>query len=484
MAQNRYLIVSDLHLCDVEDHPDGWKRHKSSLFHYDADFDAMVRANLARLEDGDTFTLVLNGDIFDFDLVTAIPEDPPWPVRPIEHRYGLDATEPKSAWKMAHMLADHAGFLATLARLMADGHRVVVTVGNHDRELWFAAVQETLLDHIVAAGENEGLEVARDLFLVEPWFYYVADEVFIEHGHQYDYYSAFRYNLEPVVDKHGETHIALPTGNLSNRFLLSNIGFFNPHATDFILSLFGYVHHWLRYYAFTRRMLILTWFIGSLRALAALLGIRARLRKSPPQRYERHLDVAAERYGVDRDTVGAIYALRSEPITDRFFKIVREFWIDRVLLAAAMTGGTVALALSGSPLWVKLMVPLTGFPLLWFVYQWFAGDDNALTLEYKSHTYAHSIAGLLPVRAIVFGHTHVPNVIPLAHDVTFANTGTWAPIWRSSSKLAVPRVDELELEPGLRNFVLVSCGPDRCDVEIGAWMDVHARPVAPTAAAA
>ena len=32
---NRYLIVSDLHLCDVEDHSDGWKAYKNSRYRFD-----------------------------------------------------------------------------------------------------------------------------------------------------------------------------------------------------------------------------------------------------------------------------------------------------------------------------------------------------------------------------------------------------------------------------------------------------------------
>jgi len=465
MPTNRYLVVSDLHLCDIEDHDDGWKRHKSSAWVYDGEFDAMVRAFEAAGDPVERLTLILNGDIFDFDLVTAVPSPHPWPVGPIEHKYGLAATAPKSAWKLERMLDDHPGFLATLARLVAAGQRVVLVLGNHDRELWFPAVQQVFFDAVVAAGAAAGHTLDRSLIQVEPWFYYVRGEVYVEHGHQYDYYSSFRYNLEPVYEMRGELHLALPTGNLSNRFLLSNIGYFNPHATDFILSLYGYVRHWFRHYAFTRRWLVMTWFLGSIRSIAALLNIRSRLTTNPPERYSRHLEATAARYGLDVDTVNALYALRKEPITSRIFKIVREFWLDRFALAILMMLGTVTLLIAPVPLWLKLMVPLTAFPLLWFLYQWFAGSDNALTLEQKSHTYAHSIATLLPVRAVVFGHTHVPNLIPLSREVTFANTGTWAPIWDK---------DKLEPAAGLRNYVWIAVSSDgTCAVHLGSWMELY-----------
>ena len=154
----------------------------------------------------------------------------------------------------------------------------------------------------------------------------------------------------------------------------------------------------------------------------------------------------------------------------RFYKIVREFWIDRLFLALAMTGGTIALALSGAALWVKLVVPLIVFPLGWFIYQWIAGNENALTVEHRSHVFALDIARILPVRAVVFGHTHAPCVMPLAHGVSFANSGTWAPTWDAAL---------LPLS-GLRNYVHVRVTPEgraggdalpgACSVDVGSWI--------------
>ena len=486
---HHYLVVSDLHLCDIEDHLDGWKRHKSSAWVYDDELDGMVRTFEARLGEGDAFTLVLNGDVFDFDLVTAIPDQPIFPVRPIEHEYGLDATAPKSAWKLGRILDDHPRFMATLARVVDAGQRLVVVIGNHDRELWFPEVQAVLrerLDLALAARDRPPGAPSGDL-VIEPWFFYVPGEIYVEHGHQYDYYSSYRYNLEPVVERHDEVHIALSTGNLSNRFLLSNIGFFNPHATDYILTAYGYIRHWVRHYAFSGRALISTWLIGSTRALLALLSNRARLEASPPKHYERHIAAAAARYGIELETAQALNALRKEPITNRIYKMVREFWLDRFALATAMIAISLTLFASGADLWLKLIIPLLVFPLTWFVYQWIAGNENVLTTEYRAQTFAHSIAQMLPVRAVVFGHTHVPGLMPLSRETSFANSGTWAPIWDRRG---------LGPAPGLRNFVHVRVtergrarptplGPeepgapppiedpgflDGCQVTVGSWL--------------
>jgi len=439
----------------------------------------MVQSFLDRLAPDDTFTFVLNGDIFDFDLVTAVPASPAFAVRPTERRYGLDATAAKSAWKLDRILDDHQGFVDLLARLIAAGHRVVVTIGNHDRELCFPEVAAVLRDRIIAGAASlptttpPSSEAVSALLVIEPWFFCIPGEIYVEHGHQYDFYSSFQYNLEPLVTLHGEPSIALSTGNLSNRYLLSNIGFFNPHATDFILSGFGYLRHWLRHYAFTRRMLILTWFIGSIRALVALLKIRSRLKLHPPRDYERHVHAAGLRYGLAPGLAERLHAMACEPITSRFHKIVREFWVDRVLLSLTLTGATVAIALSGATLWVKLVVPLAIFPLVWLLYAWLAGTNNALTNEYRAHIYARGIAALVPVKAVVFGHTHAAATEPLSRDTTLANSGTWAPSWTRDGHPV----------PGLRNYVLVRARPattgvtPEADVAVGSWLPLDPGPL-------
>ena len=148
---HRYLVVSDLHLCDVEEHADGWKAYKSGLHRFDPEFERLVLRALDGLPPGATFTLLLNGDILDFDLVCAVPDDPPWPVSRSERLSGMDPTGPKSAWKCQRVLDHHPVFVQTLARVLCRGHEVVVVMGNHDREFHFDEVRRReLLDQSAA----------------------------------------------------------------------------------------------------------------------------------------------------------------------------------------------------------------------------------------------------------------------------------------------------------------------------------------------
>jgi len=62
-----------------------------------------------------------------------------------------------------------------------------------------------------------------------------------EHGQQYDLYGSYRYLLWPVVQQGGQDVIDVSMGNLSNRMLMSKMGYFNPHASDFILNVYAYL---------------------------------------------------------------------------------------------------------------------------------------------------------------------------------------------------------------------------------------------------
>ena len=459
---NRYLVVSDLHLSDVEEHADGWKSYKSSRWVFDEEFDRLVRRFVDESAPDDRSTLVLNGDIFDFDLVTAVPDRPPWPVRGFERRRGLDATAEKAAWKLERMLEHHPRFVATLAAFVAGGHELVYVLGNHDREFHFPEVQSALAGALERRAAADGRTLPREPVLFRPWFHYVPGEIYVEHGHQYDMYTTFRHHLWPTVPSRGRPAIALPMGNLSNRYLMTRMGFFNPHASDYILNLYRYFSHWLRHYAFSRRSLALNWLWGSLVVMAMLLRNKKKLHRTPPEQAAR-LEAAAAESGLSPEDVRALGQLQRKPITSRLFRLVRELWLDRLAIALGMCSGTLILALLPVPLWVKLMIPLSTFPLLYFIYEQLAAGETIFTLDQEIPERARAVARTLPARIVTFGHTHKPRLIPLDESLTFVDTGTWAPIMR-------PRRPD-ELKPGYRNYLMAVFRDGRPEVEFGSWME-------------
>lgn len=472
---NHYLVVSDLHICDVEEHDDGWKAYKSARCTIDRDLAELLATTASRhgagaVGAGEQLTLVLNGDIIDFDLVNAVPLDAPFAVSGFERKRGLLPTAEKSAWKLKRVLDDHPLFVEALARFALAGHKIVYVMGNHDRELHFVQVQRVLTDAMAAAAATLGGKLAPDPIRFEPWFYYVAGEIYAEHGQQYDYYSSFKHVLSPIVQTRKGPMLALPMGDLANRYLISLMGYFNPHASDFVLNVFRYVAHWLRFYAFTGRSLVLSWFWGSVLVMTQLFLMKKRIHTRPVH-YDTCLSHAARRARLPVSTVAALGELQPPPITTRFFRIAREFWVDRVIVALLMTAGTVGLALSPSPLWLKLMVPLSSFPLLYFVYEWLVQGDTIFTVEKEIPAIARRIAQLLDVKVVTFGHTHKPRVVPLFRGVAFVDTGTWAPM---TSKL-----EAAGALPGYRNYLLVDCHESGATWQLDAWEPAQKQPVSP-----
>ncbi len=469
----RYLVVSDIHLTEVAEPERGWMYYKRADLSPDADLAELIADFTADAAAGVALTLVLNGDIFDFDLVTSVPEPAPWKVRRAERRYGLDATPAKSAWKMERMVADHPTFIAALGRFVAAGHRVVYILGNHDRELVFPQVQRVLSESVAASAAERGRAVdPADVVRYEPWALHEPGAVWIEHGQQYDDWSAFADVIDPVESEAEGAQLALPMGNLSCRFLINRIGTFNPHDEDFIRSGFAYVVHWLRYYALSRHNLILSWLWGSVLIVLGVLRARRLGRRRPAAARAERLRAAGARQGLSAAQVDRLRAGFTRPVSEQLPRLLRELWMDRLLLIALMTGGTIALALAPIPLWVQLMVPLTAFPLLWFLWDGlFTG--SIFDFVGRLPAAARNIADTTGVPVVVFGHTHDARLTALDRGRTLANSGTWAPVGAGLE-------GDKPLTPGKRNYVLITVAPDDAAprVELGSWM-----PPAPTAGA-
>jgi UDP-2,3-diacylglucosamine pyrophosphatase LpxH len=455
-----YLVLSDLHLTDVEEHADGWKAYKRSDYLFDEELEALFDRRLPPVRADCQPILILNGDIFDFDLISAVPDPAPWPVSRAERKRGLEPTPAKSVWKLERMLAHHPRFVASLARHLGQGLRLVYVLGNHDREFCFREVQAAFVRALQESARAAGLTFAEEAVRFEPWFYYEPGEIYVEHGNQYDHYNSFRYLLSPTVQSGGQPTLALPMGNLSNRMLLSRMGFFNPHASDYILNVYRYLMHWIRHYAGSSRSIVLLWFVGSLIVMARLLGLQRLLRHEPPAHRE-ELRALAVRFGLPAPTLEELAKLQRPPISGRLYRIMRELWIDRVLIALGMTAGTVALSLSSAPLWLKLMVPLCGLPLLYFIYEHFVQGETIFTFEHRLPECARAIATLLPVQVVTFGHTHNPRVIPLDDRMMFVDTGTWAPITQGAEGRA--------LLPGLRNYLVADFTGDEAVIRLDCW---------------
>ncbi len=160
-------IISDLHLCEAEPiNPKYplWKKFKTRQFFFDDTFADFLQ-HLQQKANGETVELVLNGDIFDFDSVMTLPENPTFRISQLEQSRGLYPRPERSKYKIETILKDHHVFVKAVHEFALKGNKVVFIIGNHDLEMHFPEVQEEIF-HALALPE----EFAGNVRIVD-WFY-------------------------------------------------------------------------------------------------------------------------------------------------------------------------------------------------------------------------------------------------------------------------------------------------------------------------
>jgi UDP-2,3-diacylglucosamine pyrophosphatase LpxH len=451
------VVISDVHLCEAVPGSDPWMRWRQRPYLPDEEFSELIDALLAEARaPGDAIELVFNGDLFDFDAGRVIDgaatfED-------------LPRTETVANELIQRILDDHAGYVNALARLLRAGpHRVVFVSGNHDPQLAFDGVRARIRATVAKAGGDPSF---AERVLFRAWFHHAPDGVHIEHGNQYDPYCSFRYPMMPHGPMPGtaEPEIMPTVGSIAFRYMASRMGYFNPHVdSSFMLSLPGYIAHWFKHYVNTPRDLAAPFVQGLFRMFAQLNA-----RKDAPSADRAALNVqrAADETGADPVAVARHAALFSRPAQDAMHKVVREFWVDRALLGALCAAAVTV------PLFARNRVAVgaaIGLPMVFAAYEYAVPkpslDDNWNTVKAMSPR----IAEIYKLRAVVFGHTH----IPYGHwegDVFHGNSGTWSAPYQSidaTEAVAAPakpviwlRSDAQRMEGGLYKWTAGHLIPD------------------------
>lgn len=435
------VVLSDLHLWEAVAGDGLWMRYRQRRYFPDATLVALFERLGSECEPG-TLELVLNGDVFDFDI--ARPDGDESPVR----------DERTAVARMHSILDDHEPFLDGLASLLALGHCVVFVAGNHDVPMVLTAVRLALRARIESALARAGLDEparldAMQRVLHKGWFHRTRDGVHIEHGQQYDAYTSVPHPLWPVSTRRGEIQQTL--GSLTMRYLIGRLGYFNPNVDEsFLLSLGGYFAHWLRYYLFTPRSLALRWLFGTLQVAVRLL--RDTERKSAA-RESVSLVRAAHETGA---TMSALveHAYLEQPAALR--RAARLLCLDRIVQVIAVVVALSVFSVDRVAGWVALSLVLAMAIVFRLVL-----PDGELAENYRAVRLAQrSIARIYGARAVIFGHTHIPEG-QWEHGVFFGNCGSWAPMFldiactravQSAQPFVWLRSDAQSLEGGLYRF--------------------------------
>ncbi len=406
------VVISDIHLCEVERTSGLWMRYRQAAFSPDRELAEMI-AELRRQVRGDALTFVLNGDVFDFDAPRVVGEESVF--------HDLPRTAENAVTTMGAILDDHPIVVDALGRLLAEGHEVVFISGNHDVQLTLPAVRALLTERLIDAakgGTGESREALGARIAYRAWFHQTADGIVIEHGNQYDAFCSYRYPMAPFGR---DTREIQPTmGSLATRNLISRMGYFNPHVdSSFMLSAPGYVLHWARYYLFSRRSLALAWANGAVRTLLELLRVRDPGTKT---RRRWNLASAAKETGVTLRRVARHARLAQGPAEDRLGLVVRELWVDRAaLLSAVVLIGLVWLLVASGPLLAGAALA----PILFVGYELFVPKTPLDATWRAVQRAARKVAAIHKASAVIFGHTHQPEGV-WDTGMFLGNTGSWS----------------------------------------------------------
>jgi UDP-2,3-diacylglucosamine pyrophosphatase LpxH len=418
------LVISDIHLCEAEPSDGLWMRYRQKSFSPDSELAVMLDALRTRVR-GEQLTLVLNGDIFDFDAPRVVGDESVFHDLPRDAEHAVPA--------IAAILDDHTVFLIAIGRLVADGHEAVFISGNHDVQLTLPEVRSLVTARVVEAA---ALALGRSTDELEPalrrelmsriafraWFHKTVDGIVVEHGNQYDPYCSWRYPMAPFGRDGREIQPTM--GSLATRLLASRMGYFNPHVDEsFMLSMVGYLHHWAKYYMFTSRSLVVAWATGAVRTLWTLV-----LRRDPERRERRRANIAAAaaETGVSVKTVARHARLFARPAEDRLPIVMRELWLDRA--------GILLFSLLVAALWYWLVPGGARYgavlaPALLLAYEIFTPKIPLGETWRTVNRAARRVAKVHRARAVVLGHTHNPEGV-WENGVFHGNTGSWSAAYR------------------------------------------------------
>lgn len=419
-------VISDLHLCEAEPvHPKFplWKKYKTREFFFDDTFAAFLK-HIEEKAGGAQVELILNGDIFDFDSVTGLPESPPYRVSWLERRRGLHPQEEKSLFKIKRILADHHAWIAALSAFIKKGHRVVFIIGNHDLELHFASVQREILRRLsLSKAEKKSVRFCE-------WFYISNEDTLIEHGNQYDPYCVCQDPIHPFVVKGYHIELRVPFGNLTTRYLINGMGYFNPHVdTNFIMTAKEYLLFFFRYMARSQPLLIWTWFWGSFVVLVQTFGDRLLPVLRDPMMVEEISEKIAEKSNATPGIVRQLRSLAVTPAASNPWLLARELWLDRALILMAMgylifrIYDLIDTALPIPILWI--LIPLFLFLPPFIFYSSLVGSSVVKYKRPRERILMQS-GWITGTNRIVYGHTHI-----VRHEVIggveHLNSGCWSP---------------------------------------------------------
>lgn len=473
-----YLVFSDVHLgADLVQHVRPWTISRlKQVAKIDRDLCAMLDFYRVNRDPDRPWRLIIAGDLIDFIGISIAP----LPTSPLateltdeERVHGLGSAGDHAALKMRAVASRHILVFERLARFIADGHTLVLVRGNHDIDFHWETARRAFVEALVErvpglADDPEARATFEGRIEFYPWFYYVKDLLYVEHGHQFDAACNYPHQLAPIRTD-DPTRISWSISDWLLRAVVRPTPGLNPAGHD---------------HATIVRYLKLIWSLGVMGALRLgwragvacanalrtgrdLLGERARAIR---EEHDSRMAELAQRMRVKLEHLRELASMWPSPVSRRVAAVLRMMFIDRIALGFTAVAALVAVILLELPLPFGMPIAgvIVGATVAYFPW---SQKRRAFDLDptYAMRAGARRIARLLPTRFVIMGHTHEPIVEAIDEATTYVNLGHWG----------VDDVDGPAQDPTRTHLVLRWVG-DELRAEFCRWIPAHGpEPVPP-----
>lgn len=446
------LVISDLHL--TEEHQEDpasplWKKYKTKKFFFDELFSEWLAYQVKNTEG--MIELVLNGDIFDFDSVTAIPEKPSFKISDFEKSRTMFSQKEKSIFKTEIILSAHSIWVEALTKFVEAGNRVVFTIGNHDLEFHYPSVQRKIRKAITNS------DLGKDLISFCEWFYLSHGDTHIEHGNQYDPYCVCQTPVFPMIRVDNDFRIRIPFGDMTARYMVNAMGFFNPHSEEnYNMTLAEYVHFFVHFLLKKQPLIIWTWFYSSVVILYRSVLYRLREPIVDPFSYEERVEKIAKKAQATPRMVRELAALAVPAAVSSPWKIMKILRIDNAVIFIVGILFILQIFLVVDQL-VDIQIYWTLIPILFlapfFIFYSSTGNSGIKDSKDPGEQRLRWISILTGTSRVIFGHTHAVRH-ELVGSVEYLNPGSWSPIFKDiECREPLTKYAYIKISPGAKGRV-------------------------------
>ncbi|MBM2845649.1 MAG: Metallophos protein, partial [Bacteroidetes bacterium] len=395
----------------------------------------------------------------------------------------LQCSEGCCEYQVVQMMNGHPVFFNALAEFLAKENEIKILKGNHDIQLYWRGVRRQIVERLADLVQRKGKQLADSQVEFLPWFYYVPDLLYVEHGNQYEATTAFRNFLHPLLPssnrKRRNPQLELDLSSFLVRYLTNRLEPVNQLA-DNIRPLTKYYGTMWKAHPYEMIDTLGTAFRFVLKAFRKA---REQKRGAKSAEYEQIRDTnstmihkQAGRFSDDDPDVERWLEThlvrfderRMDPILEggafkfvweiikeasKSLKILLPLYVltfipdlgKRILDLINGTGITWLIAaaefLYKFNLLHVLVIVIVGLALIWLVRKRRRSKSKDkkstvlpdVSMEMREH--AKYIVQSLGVKYVTFGHTHYVDTCALHGDARYFNTGTWMGIYEEQEQL-------------------------------------------------